>query len=134
MQVLTITEFFDKYGFIIYNFSIPSCLFDKPNLIVISVIIPLNNRSILLGTSFRNVQAFSTKWFDIICIFSTLNGNNLPLFIGSIIGLANKYLSSIIFWIFRHLNCSSIKGNYKVFTMIVWLNLKPLIFLSVLVP
>ncbi len=79
----------------------------NPNLVVISVVVPLDNVSFIVSFTSLDIQCLSAERFDVegIWLSHEVSWNELPEFIDLLVGLTANDSGSVVLTSLRHLNC-----------------------------
>jgi hypothetical protein len=87
--------------------SSPDCL-NNPDLVLVSVVVPLDDFGLLLGFSFADVQCLVAPASDVVSwlslVFLISNGNELPEFVFLLVWLAAVNLNTVFLLSFRNFN------------------------------
>ena len=87
--------------------SSPDCL-NNPDLVLVSVVVPLDDLGLLLGFSFADVQCLVAPASDIVSwlslVFLISNGDELPEFVFLLVWLAAVNLNTVFLLSFRNFN------------------------------
>lgn len=83
-----------------------SNLFNDPNLIISSIIIPLKDFSFILAFVFSNVHSFPTEWFEIksVGLIVKIGRDKLPKLVNLFVWLAANNFGSIVLISLMNLN------------------------------
>lgn len=87
----------------VYN---DSNLFNDPNLIMSSIVIPLKDFGLILAFVFCNVHSFSTEWFEIKCVWLAveIGRNKLPHLMNLFFRLTANNFAPIVMTSMLYLN------------------------------